>query len=228
MFNFKHQKSEWLRLPIDDIGYLSCEDLMNMPEDEFKKLINQMAENRYNLKGFRNFENKWREYLGLDSTKNKTILDFGCGVGLEALQFQTNNKVMIADINQESLDVAKRLLGDVKAFLIDSEYPFFTCPKYDIFYANGVLHHTPKFRDTLKRATELLKPGGEIRLMLYSDIGWQNAGPSPVSYFDGVGDYADWYNYDKLNKEVGDFLDIYFCEYITSNKGYLVARMRPR
>lgn len=228
LWDFKHQKSEWLKLPVDDIGYIDCKELLSMPEKEFRSLIGKMAENRYNLNGFRNYKNKWREYLGLDSTQDKTILDFGCGVGLEALQFQAKNKVMVADINQESLDVAKRLLGNVKSYLISNEAPYFTCPKYDVFYANGVLHHTPKFREILERAVELLKPNGEIRLMLYSDIGWENAGPDPVSYFDEVGDYADWYNKDKLEQLVGDFLDVYFCEYITSNNGYLVAKMRVK
>lgn len=227
-FNFKRQQQEWQRLPIDDIGYLSADELLSMDDGEFTKLMNQMAENRYHTQGFRNYKNLWREYLGLDTTEGKTIIDFGCGSGLEAAQFAPKNRVILADINQKSIDAAKRLVGDVPTALISDEYPFFDCEKFDIFYSNGVLHHTPKFREILKRATELLNPGGEIRLMLYSDIGWKNAGEDPVKYFDEVGSYADWYNREKLEEAVGDFLEITFCEYITSNNGYLVAKMRAK
>lgn len=227
IYDFQKNSKEWLSLPVDDIGYIPADELLDMSDADFGRLIAQASDNRYNLKGYRNYKNKWREYLGLDSTKGKRVLDFGCGIGLEALQFHRDNTVILADINQASLDVSKRTLGaNVETALITDVYPFFECQPIDIFYANGVLHHTPRFREILERAAEVLKPDGEVRLMLYSDKGWKIAGTDPVRFFDGVGEYADWYSLEKLTETVGDIYDVFFCEYITTDDRFLVAKLR--
>jgi len=68
------------------------------------------AENRYDREKYRNFEDKWKKYSGISSATSKVILDFGCGAGIEALEFARENKVIIADINPLNLEVANRLL----------------------------------------------------------------------------------------------------------------------
>ena len=107
------------------------------------------------------------------------------------------------------------------------------------------MHHTPRFREILQRAADVLAPGGEIRLMLYSDRGWteKTGTPAPpidadvtthemfptfVAGFDGVGFYADWYNREKLEHRVGDFLTVESCEYIAVSDRYLVAILKPK
>ena len=169
---------------------------------------------------------------------------------MEALQFAKNsNSVILADINPQCLAVAKRTLGirnfsSLETLNIESEYPFFrTHHKIDLFYSNGVLHHTPKFREILLRVCEILDKNGEIILMLYSDIGWKiatNKTSLPkvnedvrhskhfdkfVRFFDSVGLYADWYNEEKLNHVVGDFLKIKNIKYITNDQRYLMVKL---
>lgn len=254
-YSFQQATREWSRVPVDNIAYAEPEQLRTMPDGQFRELVKRFEENRYSLSGWRNHQNKWRDYLGLDRTTDKTILDFGCGFGIESLQFaKTGNNVILADINQSSLDTATRCLNvngfkSLQTVLVSGEEPFFDLEgqnlAYDIFYSNGVLHHTPRFREILKRACDNLTDDGEIRLMLYSDVGWVTATneflPEVyedvtrhtsfwkfVRFFDEVGTYADWYNREKLEHVVGDFLDVVFCEYITNDDRYLVCTLKKK
>jgi SAM-dependent methyltransferase len=254
-YSFQDATREWARVPVDNIAYADPNQLKSMPDDQFKELAKRFEENRYSLTGWRNHQNKWREYLGLDNTTNKTVLDFGCGFGMESLQFvKAGNRVILADINRSSLETATKCLGvhgfkPLQAVLVTGEEPFFDLADQnfscDIFYSNGVLHHTPKFRDILKRACKNLTDDGEIRLMLYSDVGWviatdeqlpevhEDVSKHPqfwrfVRFFDEVGTYADWYNREKLEHVVGDFLKVEFCEYITNDDRYLVCVLKKK
>lgn len=251
-YSFPNQMVEWKRLPVDNVGYIDPKQLIKADNHFISGLYYEFEKNRYGLDGWRNHKNKWREKLGLDSTTGKTIMDFGCGFGLEATQFaKAGNKLILADINQDGLTIANRYLNLVgnpalESCLVTGEYPFFEVKQpYDIFYSNGVLHHTPEFRNILKRACEDLAADGEVRLMLYSDVGWVIATNAMlpeidaqvaldpnfwkfVRFFDEVGTYADWYNRDKIEYLVGDFLRVESCEYITNDDRYLVAILKKR
>jgi len=251
-FNFNTAKQQWKRVPVDNIAYLDPDQIRYMSDAEFLDLVRKFEFNRYGSHGWRNFKGKWREKLGLDTTTDKVVLDFGCGLGIESIQFaKKKNRVILADINQSSLDVATRglkLFGatPLQTCLATGEYPYFTVEgQYDIFYSNGVLHHTPEMPAILKRATENLKDDGEVRLMLYSDKGWKLATGTaippvdqPVStnhhfwqfvrFFDEVGMYADWYNREKLEHYLGSFLTVVSCDYITTDDRYLVAILKKK
>ena len=69
----------------------------------------KFEEQRYNINKWRNYKNKWRDNLGLDTTSNKLILDYGCGFGIESLQFAKNkNSVILADINLNNIIAATK------------------------------------------------------------------------------------------------------------------------
>lgn len=248
---FDKQKEEWSRLPVDDRGYFSAKSLLKKSDYDLTAIVRYIEYVRYAPDRWRNWENRWREYLGLDSTRNKRIIDYGCGIGVEALQFaKKGNEAVIADINKDSVDLAERVLNLYDYFpekhLISGKYPFIdNIDPVDIFYCNGVLHHIPYPKKVLKRARELLKDDGEIRLMLYSDRGWKKyvGGQIPnydedvskhpdfmkfVRRFDRVGFYADFYNKKKIEYKFGDFLRIKLFKYITNDDRYLVAILKKR
>ena len=94
---FTERARQWSAPPVDDVGYLLSEELLTWHDEALLDLINQMAVSRY--QGWRNWEMRWRTVLGLDSTRDSDVLDYGCGVGLEALQYaKLGNRVTIADI----------------------------------------------------------------------------------------------------------------------------------
>ena len=254
-YSFESAQEQWSRIPVDNVGYISTASMITMRDKALCGVVDTFKDNRYNKEGWRNYQNKWRDLLGLDKTHNKVVMDFGCGMGIESLEFaRWNNKIILADINRENILLAERVLrlhgyAPDECVLVSKAAPFFpfpdTFPQVDVFYANGVLHHTPLIREILQQACEMLSPNGEIRLMLYSDKGWEIATKHPapafdsdvtkqdcfdifVSYFDGVGFYANWFNEKRLNHFVGDFLAIQSMEYITKDERYLVAVLKPK
>ena len=262
-YNFQDQKNEWVNCPVDDIAYIDTNEANKKSDKELKSLMEQFILNRYHLqdkntipgvckKGWRNFNNLWRSNL-IDDVTDKTIFDFGCGFGIESLQFcNNNNNVIIGDINQSTLELAERVLNiynhkPLQKILITNEPPFFKLNhKIDIFYSNGVLHHTPKIREILLEAANNLTADGEIRLMLYSDIAWKTRTKTdiPKDYnksitlypnyirfvrgMDGVGNYADCYNKEKIEFLFGDFLKIKKIVYITSTKDFICVILNKK
>ena len=248
-YNFESQKQEWTFVP-DDSHYLSTKDFCKLSPEEIHRKMRRMSAIRYSLSGYRNFKNKWRSCLGLDSTEGKVVLDFGCGLGMESLQFAPKNQVYLADITENNLKAAELVLEAYKykvkgSYLVTDKYPFWDSKEnIDVFYCNGVLHHIPYSREILKRAVEVLNPDGEIRLMLYSDEMWKHCNTSLpsvqadvqyepdfikfVRFGDKVGQYADWYNAEKILYRFGDFLKLVSFEYITDKNNYLVAILKKR
>jgi hypothetical protein len=209
---------------------------------------------RNDRNGWRNYQNRWRSGL-TDNTTGKTILDYGAGFGIEAREFllQKDNKVLLADVHEDNMRAAEKVLNlyELKSnghVLAKFDAPFFTLPestpKIDIFYSNGVLHHSSKFRDILLRACDVLSDDGEIRLMLYSDVAWtaktgeavdictpiheQKGFDRFVREMDQVGEYADYFNRAKMENTVGDFLSIEFCDYICSDNLFIVFVLKPK
>ncbi len=229
--------SAWQCIPVDGIGYLDSEEFLGWNDNRIRAFIRDFEATRYG--GWRNAGNLWRSTLGLDTTHGKRIMDFGCGYGIEALQFcKSGNEVVLSDIHPGNVKAAEKVLRV-------SGYEPAEPGKVDIFYSNGVLHHTPLIREILEEAVENLNDGGEIRLLLYSDKAWiiktgtdlppikadvtkHPAFPIYVKAMDAVGEYSDWYTKEKLEMRVGDFLDVLDFTYITPNGMYATTHLRPR
>ena len=244
------QKKEWARPPVDDVGYIPSTKMLALSDDELKVLVEKFRTTRYT--GWRNYEDKWRKFMGLDDTKGKTILDFGCGVGIESLELSLNgNNVIAADIVDENVELTKRIVNlygkKVQTKVIDWDFPYIDLPNHsiDILYMNGVLHHIPYAHDLIKKALNWIRPDGEIRAMLYSDRGWAKYTKSTVPAFDSevtlhplfpkflrvfdrVGFHADWYSKERLEWRFGDLVNVVSYDYITNDDRYCVARMTPK
>lgn len=241
----------WRMLPVDDVDYVSASYLLGLPDDELRGVVEKMRITRFT--GWRNHRGLWRSVLGLDRTSGATVLDYGCGVGVEALDLAlSGNVVDVADVNPESTELAQRVVKLFSTgfpplrFDISGEWPFVTADpgSYDVFHCSGVLHHSRTPVDVMRRAWELLRPGGHARLMLYSDVGWWNATetcPPPrdelethprfgdfVRYFDQVGDYAEWYDLEKIVMMFGRWFTVDRFAYLTPWRNYLAVDLARR
>src|SRR5881296_4309055 len=104
-------KAEWARPPVDDIGYIASAHMLQWSDDHLRQTVARMERTRYDVWGWRNWRNQWRDFFGLDTTHGNRILDFGCGVGLEALQFaRAGNDIVVADIVADNVMLAERVL----------------------------------------------------------------------------------------------------------------------
>jgi SAM-dependent methyltransferase len=171
---------------------------------------------------------------------------------MESLELvRAGNRVSLADISGSNLALAQRVVNvcsdggqhAVPCYLVIDQDPFLTCAdaSFDVIHCAGVLHHIPWAIKIMRRFHDLLRPGGEVRLMLYSDIGWQVATGDTerphwmsrtedlpgfltfVRFFDGVGQYADWYSAEKIKMKFGNWFNIEEFSYITEDYRYCAA-----
>src|SRR4029077_1459416 len=120
-----------------------------MPDAEFLALMRRAERHRYS--GWRNWEGRWRDVLGLDITHGQIVLDYGSGAGFEAAQYAASgNIVALADISELNLQVAKRTVGLFTgyypaSYLISESDPFLDVSDgmIDVVHCSGVLHHIP-------------------------------------------------------------------------------------
>lgn len=252
--SLEDQRKAWRCPPVDDVGYIDSAQMLAMPDQELKALVRRMEDTRY--LGWRNHEGRWRRALHLDDTRGARVLDYGCGVGLEALQYvRKGNEVTVADFVHGNVTLAMRvlwLLGygvpGVTLAGDDSDADIFG-QEFDVIHCAGVLHHIVEPRPVVERMYHWLRSSnhpllraGELRLMVYSDVGWRlYTGTEPpedvtdhpareqfVRAFDQVGDWADWYNEQRLNQRFGDLFHVAEVQYLTPNDRYLAAVLRKR
>lgn len=205
---------------MDDIGYIHPDQILSLSDDQLRDWTRAFEDRRYN--GWRNHDNLWRETLGLDTTHGKHVVDFGCGFGIEALQFaRTGNTVTLMDLTTMGLKAAKRVLA-VHGFKVRTRVAHRPIPEADIFYANGVLHHTPDITRILRRAG---RKCSEARLMVYSEQAKQRKGNLDFARaMDDVGAHADWYTPETLAAAAPGWT-LKEATYITPFGMYLTARL---
>ena len=246
---FAARRKAWSSPPVDDIGYLPAETLLEMDDDKFKSVIEQAVHNRYS--GWRNHRDNWTRLLTQwDSTAGQRILDYGCGIGLEGLILAKQNDVHLADISDGNLAVAERaflLNGYQPAGVhpIQGQAPFLEpAPEVDIILCLGVLHHIPDPVPVVRAMHGWLREGGELRLMVYSDVAWRIAtGSDPIrstlvqdhtdfarywQHWDAVGGYADWYDRRRIKERFGEWFAVSKCEPVTEHGEYLGAVLVAR
>lgn len=123
------------------------------------------------------------EKAGLYESKvGKTVLDYGCGPGndlLGWLLFSNAEAVIGIDVSEKALEIARRRLAihadefDPSRItlqrVLDSN-PRIPLEDESVDYVSclGVLHHVSNPVEILQEFLRILRPGGEVRLMLYN------------------------------------------------------------
>lgn len=238
--NWDEYVRSWSSPPVDDVGYQSARGLLALPDVDLMSVITTMRKTRY--QGWRNEGGAWRDLMGHRELVGCDILDYGCGTGIEAIDLALHNRVSLADISPDNIELSIRTMGlfgapFYGAYVVGERYPFLDAPSgsFDVFYACGVLHHCRNPRAVLRRAWYLLRPGGQCRLLLYAPGLWREAvgGEPPedperhpgftrfVQYADQVGDYADWYDEERLATRAAGMFTLERCGYL--GQGRLLA-----
>ena len=115
--------------------------------------------------------------MGFDQFAGAKLLEVGCGMGTDLLQFARGGaQVTAVDLTPRSIETSRHhleLYGQTGEFaLSDCERLPFADESFDVAYSNGVLHHTPDTAAAVREIHRVLKPGGEARVMLYHRGSW--------------------------------------------------------
>ena len=114
-----------------------------------------------------------RDTVGFGNWRGKSVLEVGCGMGMDLVQFaRAGAHVSAVDLTEAGVAITTcRLRAEAlpgKVIVADAEALPFHSNEYDFVYSWGVIHATP---DTLSAAREMVrvcKPGGRVLAMVYN------------------------------------------------------------
>jgi SAM-dependent methyltransferase len=230
--SFEQSREQWRVLPVDDYGYVDASTLLDYSDADLVALVDKAEAIRYNPQGYRNWDNGWQRGMH-DGLTGRTVLDFGCGIGLEARRLaRAGNSVIVADINPHSAGLACYVL-ELAGITAEIRYiygddPYVSGATFDVFFSNGVLHHIPYAADVLAWAGRVLPDNGEMRLMVYTDKARDRAiaqGKDFAASMDFFGAHCDWYDEAKMAGILPAGWTLDRWEYITMDGAYATARV---
>lgn len=116
--------------------------------------------------------------------RNAKVLDLGAGLGTETVNFaRAGAHVVAVDLSQVSLTLLRKrcehesLLGQVRVVCGNYEELDTLLPgemgTFDLVWAFGSFHHTSHPAKAMAQAWAALKPGGQLRAMVYSKLSWK-------------------------------------------------------
>jgi len=112
------------------------------------------------------------EVVPFAECRDLSVLEIGCGSGIDALQFVRHGaRYTGIDLTPAAVDLTSRAL-DVFGFsgeshVADAEALPFEDASFDLVYSHGVLHHTPDTQRAVDEVRRVLRPGGRAIVMLY-------------------------------------------------------------
>ena len=115
------------------------------------------------------------KFAGFESARGLRVLEIGVGMGADYVEWLQAGAIATGvDLSPVSLERAQRrcklagLAPDLR--LADAENLPFAANSFDIVYSYGVMHHSPDPAKCVNEAWRVLKPGGEVRVMLYHHV----------------------------------------------------------
>ena len=120
------------------------------------------------------------ELARFDQSHGKEVLEIGVGAGVDFFQWVRNGaRATGVDLTEHGIGMAREYLSlagyDPSAYTLrtaDAEALPFPDASFDVVYSYGVLHHTPDTVKAYAEAWRVLRPGGELRTMIYHAPSW--------------------------------------------------------
>jgi 2-polyprenyl-3-methyl-5-hydroxy-6-metoxy-1,4-benzoquinol methylase len=120
----------------------------------------------------RPFVRPFERWIPFDKLRGQRVLEIGCGLGSHSqLLSEAGCDLTSIDITDRAVDHTKRRLAlcglpaDIRR--VDAEEMNFRDQEFDFVWSWGVIHHSAHPERILQQAYRVLKPGGEVRLMVY-------------------------------------------------------------
>lgn len=139
-----------------------------------REYFDDVEERKYfvepHIPGFADFQ-RW---------KGKDVLEIGCGIGTDAVNFaRAGANYTAVELSTVSLELAEKrfevygLEGCFRHGNAEEVDHLVGRERFDLVYSFGVIHHTPNPRAVIESARRVMKPDGELRIMLYARHSWK-------------------------------------------------------
>jgi ubiquinone/menaquinone biosynthesis C-methylase UbiE len=117
------------------------------------------------------------QLLNLANLKGRSLLELGCGIGLDTLEFARHGaEVTAIDLSPMCIALAKRLLAyhtlEATLELGNAEDLSYPPDSFDLVIARGILMYTPDDSRVADEIFRVLKPGGEANILLHNRFSW--------------------------------------------------------
>lgn len=134
----------------------------------------RIAQTRYELEPY------IPEFARFSQAAGKSVLEIGVGAGSDFLEWCRNAEHATGvDLTEASIELTRERLilehiPETKYRLgtADAEALPFADNSFDIVYSWGVLHHTPQTEQAYREVWRVLKPGGQMKTMIYHVPSW--------------------------------------------------------
>lgn len=120
------------------------------------------------------------EFADFSRWQGKSVLEIGCGIGTDAVNFaRAGAKYHAVELSEESLAIAKQrfdvfgLQGNFIHCNAEELASQFSEQQFDLVYSFGVIHHTPSPQKVIDAIARVIAPDGELRIMLYAKNSWK-------------------------------------------------------
>lgn len=120
------------------------------------------------------------EFAQFERWAGKRVLEIGCGIGTDAVSFaRAGADYTAVELSEKSMELAQQRF-DVfglkgRFFCANAEQlsRLVEPASFDLVYSFGVIHHTPDQRAVVEEARKVIRPDGELRIMLYAQNSWK-------------------------------------------------------
>jgi ubiquinone/menaquinone biosynthesis C-methylase UbiE len=128
------------------------------------------------IESFRYFDQPFiHSFAQFTRYRGKRVVEVGFGAGTDFIQWLRAGAIASGvDLTPEALENLRhridvyQLPAPEKIVVADAENLPFESNSFDLGYSFGVLHHTPDTLRALKELVRVVRPGGEIKVMLYN------------------------------------------------------------
>lgn len=151
----------------------SCETDQAHSKKFSKEYFEEIEHHRYTTQPFIHSFAQFTRYRG------KRVLEVGFGAGTDFIQWLRAGAIASGiDLTEEALaNLTHRidtygLPKPEKIQVGDAENLPFESDSFDLGYSYGVLHHTPNTEKAIRELVRVVRPGGEVKIMLYNRHSW--------------------------------------------------------
>jgi len=126
-------------------------------------------------------------FADFDRWKDKKVLEIGCGLGTDTINFARSGAwVTAVDLSEKSLEIARQRAA---VYGLNDRIRFYHCnaeelnkivppagaqsKPYDLIYSFGVIHHTPNPERVIEQIALYTHPGSIVKIMVYHLYSWK-------------------------------------------------------